>query len=113
MEFSKWWNAEFKTVKLPLNGTIFDYFVDGETKKFLPWTDRIPTYTYDSDVPLQSVLVPTAETVRVRYFLDLLADNGKAVLLIGGAGSGKTVLVQDKLNQYGDDRMIVNIPVGS
>ena len=110
VEFSKWWNAEFKAIKLPPNGTVFDYYVDSETKKFMPWTDRIPQYQHDAEAPLQNVLVPTSETYRIRYFLDLLADGGKPVLLIGSAGSGKTVLVSDKLSQYGDDRMIVNIP---
>ncbi|KAJ3364693.1 hypothetical protein GGF32_001332 [Allomyces javanicus] len=110
VEFSKWWNQEFKTVKFPPNGTVFDYYVDRETKRFLPWTDRVPKFEFDSEVPLQSVLVHTPETTRIRYLLDLLADNGKPVLLVGNAGCGKTVLMSDKLYSYGEDRMIVNIP---
>ncbi|KAI9142914.1 dynein heavy chain and region D6 of dynein motor-domain-containing protein [Paraphysoderma sedebokerense] len=110
VEFSKWWNGEFKTIKFPPTGSVFDYFVDHETKRFLPWSDRIPTFEFDPDVPLQSVLVHTPETTRIRYFLDLLADNGKPVLLVGNAGCGKTVLMQDKLNSYGEDRMVINIP---
>ncbi|KAJ3090810.1 hypothetical protein HK102_002597 [Quaeritorhiza haematococci] len=110
IEFSKWWNSEFKTVKFPTNGTIFDYFVDTETKRFLPWTDKVVPYQHDPDAPLASVLVHTTETTRIRYLLDVLADNGKPVLLIGNAGCGKTVLMQDKLYAYGEDRMIVNVP---
>ncbi|KAJ3391292.1 hypothetical protein HDU84_006208 [Entophlyctis sp. JEL0112] len=110
LEFSKWWNGEFKTIKFPPGGTIFDYYVDQETKRFLPWTERVPVYEYDPDVPLSSVLVHTAETTRIRYLLDVLADNGKPVLLIGNAGCGKTVLMQDKLYSYGEDRLIVNVP---
>ncbi|KAJ1562568.1 Dynein heavy chain 9, axonemal [Cladochytrium tenue] len=110
VEFSKWWNGEFKTVKFPPSGTVFDYYVDQETKRFLPWTERVPVYEFDPEIPLSAVLVPTAETTRIRYLLDVLADNGKPVLLIGNAGCGKTVLMQDKLNSYGEDRMIVNVP---
>ncbi|KAJ1516905.1 hypothetical protein HMI54_007793 [Coelomomyces lativittatus] len=110
VEFSKWWNQEFKIVKFPPNGTIFDYYVDAESKRFIPWTDRVPKFEFDEEVPLQSVLVHTPETTRIRYLLDLLADNGKPVLLVGNAGCGKTVLMQDKLNSYGEDRMIINIP---
>ncbi|RKP21352.1 hypothetical protein ROZALSC1DRAFT_27237, partial [Rozella allomycis CSF55] len=109
VEFSKWWNTEFKLVKFPPTGTVFDYYVDNETKKFMPWADKVPSFTFDPEVPLQNVLVNTVETYRTKYLLDLLADNGKPVLLIGPAGSGKTVLMQDKLAQYGEDRMIVNI----
>lgn len=110
VEFSKWWINEFKTTKIPTTGCIFDYFVDNESKRFLPWQDRVPKYQHDPEIPLQNVLVPTVETVRIRYFLDVLADNGKPVLLVGNAGCGKTVLVQDKLNSYGDDKIIVNLP---
>lgn len=113
IEFSKWWQSEFKNVKFPVtssSNTVFDYFIDHETKRFVPWTEKIPPYVHNSDVPLQSVMVHTSETIRVRYFLDILADNGKPVLLVGNAGSGKTVLMQDKLQSYGEDRMIVNIP---
>lgn len=45
----------------------------------------------------QAVLVPTAETVRIRYFLDLLMKNKHPVMLVGSAGCGKTVLVNEKL----------------
>lgn len=37
-EFSKWWNVEFKNIKLPSNGTVFDYYIENETKRFLPWS---------------------------------------------------------------------------
>lgn len=45
------------------------------------------------------MLVPTAETIRIRYFLDLLMKNKHPVMLVGGAGCGKTVLVNEKLQR--------------
>ena len=53
VEFSKWWTTEFKTVKFPTTGTIFDYFIDGETKKFEPWNKLVPKFSLDPDLPLQ------------------------------------------------------------
>lgn len=110
IEFSKWWNAEFKNIKFPPTGTVYDYFVDEETKTFLPWTNVVPKYDHDQDIPLQAVIVHTSETTRIRFFLDLLVDNAKPVLLIGNAGCGKTVMMNNKLSSYGDDKMIVNVP---
>ncbi|KAJ3220317.1 hypothetical protein HK099_004389 [Clydaea vesicula] len=109
IEFSKWFNSEFKSGKMPTSGTIFDYYVDDESKRFVSWTEKVRPYEHDPDVPLASVLVDTPETTRIKYLLDILADNSKPVLLIGNAGSGKTVLMQDKLNSYGEEKMIVNI----
>lgn len=42
----------------------------------------------------QATLVPTSETTRIRYFLDLLVAKKRPVMLVGGAGLGKTVLQQ-------------------
>lgn len=53
VEFSRWWINEFKTIKFPSQGTVFDYYIDPDTKKFLPWTDKVPAFELDPDVPLQ------------------------------------------------------------
>lgn len=53
MEFSKWWVAEFKTIKFPSQGTVFDYYIDPESKKFEPWSKMVPKFEMDTDTPLQ------------------------------------------------------------
>lgn len=42
-----------KAVKFPSQGTIFDYYLDHKSKKFLPWADKIPQFTMDPEIPLQ------------------------------------------------------------
>ncbi|XP_023565616.1 dynein heavy chain 11, axonemal [Octodon degus] len=56
-DFSRWWHKEMKAVKFPSQGTIFDYYLDHKTKKFLPWADKIPPFTMDPDAPLQKLEV--------------------------------------------------------
>uniref|UniRef100_A0A4X1UMV0 Dynein axonemal heavy chain 17 n=1 Tax=Sus scrofa TaxID=9823 RepID=A0A4X1UMV0_PIG len=107
VEFSKWWVNEFKTIKFPSQGTVFDYYIDPDTKKFLPWTDRVPSFELDPDVPLQASLVHTTETVRIRYFLDLLMEKSRPVMLVGNAGTGKSVLMGDKLDSLSTDEYLV------
>uniref|UniRef100_H2ZKB4 AAA+ ATPase domain-containing protein n=1 Tax=Ciona savignyi TaxID=51511 RepID=H2ZKB4_CIOSA len=106
----KWWTTEFKTVKFPSAGTVFDYCIDSETKKFLPWSESVPAFELDPELPLQACMVPTAETRRIRYFMDLLMEIRRPVMLVGNAGAGKTVLVQDKLAALPDDFMVTNVP---
>ena len=53
VEFSKWWVTEFKHIKFPSQGTIFDYFLDHETKKWLPWREKVSKFVLDPDMPLQ------------------------------------------------------------
>ena len=53
----------------------------------------------------------TSETIRVRYFIDLLMETRKPVMLVGNAGVGKTVLVGDKFASLDPDVMMVaNVP---
>ncbi|CAG9135931.1 unnamed protein product [Plutella xylostella] len=110
VEFTKWWVNEFKYVKFPTGGTVFDYYIDPETKQFVPWTEKVPKFELDPDIPLQAVLVPTAETIRIRYFLDLLMKNKHPVMLVGGAGCGKTVLVNEKLQTLPENYAVQSVP---
>ncbi|KAH0517950.1 Dynein heavy chain 17, axonemal [Microtus ochrogaster] len=111
VEFSKWWINEFKTIKLPSQGTIFDYYIDPETKKFLPWTDKVPAFELEPEIPLQASLVHTTETIRIRYFMDLLMGKAWPVMLVGNAGTGKSVLMGDKLESLStDDYLVQAVP---
>ncbi|OXB61088.1 hypothetical protein ASZ78_013651 [Callipepla squamata] len=107
VEFSKWWVKEFKAVKFPAQGTIFDYYIDPETKKFMPWTDKVPTFKLDPEVPLQASMVHTTETVRIRYFMDLLMEKQRPLMLVGNTGTGKTVLMWDKLQALSTEEYLV------
>ncbi|KAJ8921300.1 hypothetical protein NQ315_013774 [Exocentrus adspersus] len=110
IEFTKWWTNEFKTIKFPTGGTVFDYFIDSETKQFVSWSESLGRFELDPDTPLQAVLVHTAESIRIRYFLDLLIEKRTPVMLVGAAGVGKTVLINEKLSGLPDNYAISNIP---
>ena len=58
----------------------------------------------------QAVLVHTAETTRVRFFMDLLMDRGHPVMLVSNAGLGKSVLVSNKLSELSEDYAVSNVP---
>ncbi|XP_066544120.1 dynein axonemal heavy chain 11 [Amia ocellicauda] len=109
-EFSRWWSKEMRAVKFPSQGTVFDYFVDPDTKKFAPWADKTPPFELEPDVPLQTVLVHSAETICLTYFVDLLLKKGKPVMLVGNAGVGKTILVSDKVSRLCEDYMVAKVP---
>jgi len=53
VEFTKWWTTEFKTIKFPAQGNVFDYYIDSETHKFEPWTKMVEKFNLDPDLPLQ------------------------------------------------------------
>ncbi|KAI4493969.1 hypothetical protein M0802_009345 [Mischocyttarus mexicanus] len=110
IEFTKWWANEFDQIKFPSEGTVFDYYIDSETKDFVPWTERLPKFELDPEMPLQAVLVYTSECIRIKYFLDLLMPEKHPVMLVGSAGCGKTILVNEKLLQLSENYAIANVP---
>ncbi|MBN3282111.1 DYH17 protein, partial [Polyodon spathula] len=107
VEFSKWWVNEFKTIKFPSLGTVFDYYIDADTKKFMSWTDKVPKFELDPDLPLQASMVHTSETIRIRYFMDMLMEKKRPVMLVGNAGTGKSVLMGEKLRSLNTDNYVV------
>ncbi|XP_047669676.1 dynein axonemal heavy chain 11 [Tachysurus fulvidraco] len=109
-EFSRWWNKEMRAVKFPSQGTVFDYYIDPNTKKFTAWSERTPTYELEPDVPLQTLLVHSAETTCLAYFVELLLEKGKPVMLVGNAGVGKTILVWDTISKHREEYMVAKVP---
>ncbi|XP_076000722.1 dynein axonemal heavy chain 11 isoform X3 [Genypterus blacodes] len=109
-EFSRWWSKEMRAVKFPSQGTVFDYFIDSESKKFTPWSERMMPFELEPDVPLQTVLVHTPETICLTYLVDLLLQRGKPIMLVGNAGVGKTILVSDKVTKLREDYMVAKVP---
>ncbi|XP_029686282.1 dynein heavy chain 11, axonemal isoform X1 [Takifugu rubripes] len=109
-EFSRWWSKEMRAVKFPSQGTIFDYFIDSETRKFTPWSEKMVPFELEPDVPLQTVLVHNPETICLTYFIDLLLQRGKPIMLVGNAGVGKTILVTDKVSKLKEDYMVAKVP---
>ncbi|CAL4130200.1 unnamed protein product, partial [Meganyctiphanes norvegica] len=110
VEFSKWFQNEFKNVKFPQGGTVFDYFIEKESNTFTPWSELIPKFELDSDSPLQSMMVHTGETVRLRFFIDLLMDMGHPIMLVGTSGCGKSALLTEKLNSLPEDFAVCSVP---
>ena len=59
---------------------------------------------------LKSMLVHTAETVRVRYFLEMFLTAGVPLLLAGPGGCGKTALLHETLSALPEDYLVQSVP---
>lgn len=66
-----------------------------------------PGQCRDCPCPPQAAVVHTTETIRLRYFMDLLMEKQRPVMLVGNAGTGKSVLMWDKLEALGTDEYLV------
>eukprot|EP00698_Gefionella_okellyi_P005145 TRINITY_DN1471_c0_g1_i4.p1 TRINITY_DN1471_c0_g1~~TRINITY_DN1471_c0_g1_i4.p1 ORF type:complete len:2448 (+),score=753.76 TRINITY_DN1471_c0_g1_i4:538-7881(+) len=107
--FSEWWKNEWKPVKFPSRGSVFDVYLDPTSRQWVSWRERVPKVDYTGDVPMNQVTVPTPETTSISFFMDILMNLTKPVMLVGNAGCGKTALVQGKLRKLSEDWIALTI----
>lgn len=53
--------------------------------RWIHWNEMVPEFEYPSDRVLEyhTILVPNVDNTRTMFLLDIIAKQGKAVLLIG------------------------------
>merc|ERR1712166_516562 len=107
--FSDWWRDEYRDVKFPARGLVFEFYLDEETLEFEPWSNSpfFETITFDSQTQsIYDVTVPTPETVSINYWLNMLVDRKAPVMLVGIAGCGKTQLMKGLLGRQEEEKRI-------
>lgn len=74
----------FKGVQIPPNFTIYDYFFDLKKEKaFKPWSTKVPTFVFDKEVPYFELLVPTNDTYKYSFAIELLLSREKPCFFTG------------------------------
>uniref|UniRef100_A0A8C0FTI7 Dynein axonemal heavy chain 5 n=1 Tax=Bubo bubo TaxID=30461 RepID=A0A8C0FTI7_BUBBB len=102
------WLRNHATIKLDLpcipegsEDTMFDYYVASDGK-WMHWNTRVKEYVYPSSSTPEygSILVPNVDNVRMDFLIEIIAKQGKAVLLIGEQGTAKTVIIKGFMSKY-------------
>jgi len=84
--------------KFPNNGTVYDFAFNRETKEWQNWTDTVQAFTIENKATYSEIIVPTFDSIRMKYVTKLLLLNSKHVLCPGPTGTGKTVNISNLLN---------------
>ncbi|CAJ1418817.1 unnamed protein product [Effrenium voratum] len=79
----------------PDEGSVFDYFPAGN--KWELWSKKIGSFDIPHDAQAHSLIIPTSDTVRNAFFLQMLIKSEYHVLFAGSTGTGKTVVIQQQL----------------
>lgn len=80
-------------IKIPRNGSVYDYTFQRNEMQWTNWNG----FLVDSETPKTLSIVPTSDTLRNTFLIDLLMMNGHHVLVTGTTGTGKSVTIQEKL----------------
>jgi dynein heavy chain len=68
--------------------------------QWLGWMHGMPPFVIPPETPFADILVPTLDTTRSAFLLELLLINNNTVICIGPTGTGKTLSIADKLIQH-------------
>lgn len=86
--------------------TLFDYLFDLEKKLWIPTKMLVPQYVHNCNKIDSEILVPTVDTVRTTYFLDLINKIQKPLILIGETGVSKTTIVNEFLQNLDTETFV-------
>ncbi|KAJ3222668.1 Dynein heavy chain 3, axonemal [Clydaea vesicula] len=87
---------------IPGAGLVYDYVFEKDMKfggSWKLWTEIIPKFEIQPKAKFNSITVPTIDTARYSYLLDLFITHEKHVLFVGPTGTGKSVYINNKLLQ--------------
>ncbi|XP_014674920.1 PREDICTED: dynein heavy chain 10, axonemal-like [Priapulus caudatus] len=87
--------------------TLFEYYFDGELRKWIPWISKVPEYIHDPEMKFCKILVPTVDTVRSTWLLRTMARVRRPVVLVGETGTSKTATTQHFLRQVDPESTLV------
>lgn len=106
LRFNRWWRNEWRPVKYPDVGLVFDYFADAETLRFTHWSEVTKTIEYDPERAMSSVTVPTQETTGMAFWLNAMVARQRPCLMVGYSGCGKTSIIKGILSELDAEQMI-------
>jgi len=108
-KFDKWLREKAVEVSLdakflpPEDLSVYEFAFDVPKKQWVNWLATAPDYELDSATPFAEIVVPTVDTIRYTYLLDILLKKSIHVLCVGPTGTGKSVVVNEKLQNGMDD----------
>ncbi|KAM9856968.1 dynein axonemal heavy chain 1 [Aulostomus maculatus] len=114
--FSTWFRNKMVENKIhlcfPEDGLVYDYRLDDagisqveddedddkdREVRWVNWIKNEKNILISQETNYADIIVPTADSVRMSFLMNMLLTNNKPLLFIGPTGTGKTLTISDKL----------------
>ena len=82
---------------IPDSNSIYDYFFDAKSGKWVNWFENQVVYRIPKDAKYNSIVVPTIDSIRNEWLIEKLIRKGYHVMCTGDTGTGKSVTIKNKL----------------
>ncbi|XP_063674391.1 dynein axonemal heavy chain 1-like isoform X3 [Bolinopsis microptera] len=125
--FSLWLRGAMKDANAqmpyPEAGQVFDYKLDDGGASIFDddeeeikdrkicwemWTKEMPELNITPESKFQDIIVPTMDTIRSEYLIEMLLVNKKQLMCIGPTGTGKSLTIANKLSLGMSEEYISN-----
>lgn len=74
----------------PDEGTVYDYEFKIDQKQFISWDEKFKDFQVPNNLGYHEVSIPTTDSTRNSYLMEMMMKNGKHILCTGPTGTGKT-----------------------
>ncbi|KAH9093106.1 hypothetical protein Ae201684P_008767 [Aphanomyces euteiches] len=91
---------------MPTDGLVYDYALDRATESWKLWLDTIPKYVVPAEASFSELVVPTSDSVRSTFLMQLALTQGVHMLIVGPTGTGKTINVNQFLERVDSDKFV-------
>ncbi|ESN96268.1 hypothetical protein HELRODRAFT_67881 [Helobdella robusta] len=89
--------------ELPGDNTIYEFIWDHQSNQWIRWTSKVPDYIHDPNVKFNEILVPTIDTVSMKWILSLFLKMEKPILFSGESGTSKTATITSFLKNLNSE----------
>ncbi|RHY33391.1 hypothetical protein DYB32_001670 [Aphanomyces invadans] len=93
-------------LQMPADGLVYDYALDRSTESWKLWLDTIPKYIVPAEASFSELVVPTSDSVRSTFLMQLALTQGVHMLIVGPTGTGKTINVNQFLERVDSDKFV-------
>jgi len=106
-EVSREVNMHKLTLHFPSAGQVYDYIFNVISCEWEMWTAQLQqAYEIPSKAKYQDIVVPTVDTIRYSYLLNINLENRKPMLLVGPTGTGKSVYVKHLIRGLNTEKFV-------
>ncbi|XP_012151823.2 dynein heavy chain at 89D [Megachile rotundata] len=84
--------------------TLYEYYLDVKKNIWVSWRSLVPEYVHDRAKHFSEILVPTIDTARTMWFVQLMSDLDRPALLVGETGTSKTAIINEFLRNLSAEK---------
>ncbi|CAG7837267.1 unnamed protein product [Allacma fusca] len=95
----------------PAEGSVFDFFFEAKGRgSWRHWNELVRGFEMPQHNQIRRIIVPTVDTARYTYLMDLCIRYQLPLLIIGPTGTGKSAYVQEKImNGIPQEQYLANL----